>query len=109
MLKYKNIPNFILFPLLIWFIVSFVHVLIDPIGNLPVFFFSEINVVFGVLFSIIINYYVSNEVKFYMYHINLQERSSKIISYLVDITFFVTVLLILISIFRLYLSKFVVL
>ena len=108
MYKYRNVPNLILFPLLIWFIISFVRILIDPIGNLPTFFFSEINVIFGVLFSIIINYYVSSEVKFYMHHINLSEKLIKFLSYFVDVTFFVTTLLILISIFKLYINKFVI-
>ena len=54
MRQYKNLPNIILFPLLIWFSVSFVQALEDPIGNIPTFFFSEINMLLGILFAILI-------------------------------------------------------
>ncbi len=108
MYKYRNVPNIVLFPLLIWFILSFVKILADPIGNFPIFFFSEINVIFGTLFSVIINYYVSGEIKFYMNQINLDSKLIKFLSCLVNIAFFITTFLILVSIFRLYMNKFVI-
>ena len=108
MRQYKNLPNIILFPLLIWFSVSFVQALEDPIGNIPTFFFSEINMLLGILFAILVNYYVVNEIKFYSNYVKISDKKVKLISNCVNFISFITIFLLIISIMRLYINKFVV-
>lgn len=51
-------------PLFAWFLVSAIKVLMDPYNELPVFFYSPINVVFGILFIVTALYHGNFEVKY---------------------------------------------
>ena len=104
--RYKNIPDIVLFPLLLWFMFSFVEILTDPMGKLPIFFFSKVNAIFGIFFTIIANYYISNEIKFYTKYTNVPRISKNFINITINIIFCLTALFTIISIFSLYSDMF---
>ncbi len=66
-------------PLIIWFVLSFVQIVEDPEGYLPVFFAYPLNAVLGILLvsaslyhgalgmRVIIEDYISNRTKMYFY------------------------------------------
>lgn len=51
-------------PLFAWFIVSAIRVLLDPVNTMPVFFYSPINAIFGILFVIVALYHGNFEIKY---------------------------------------------
>lgn len=61
----KHIMSGIAFlPLFVWFIVSAIRVLLDPISTMQIFFYSPINAIFGILFVIVALYHGNFEIKY---------------------------------------------
>jgi len=59
-----GISGFALLPLLCWFLISFFYVISDPVGYLPVFFYSPINAIFGIFFVVIVLYHLDFDVRY---------------------------------------------
>ena len=59
-----GVSGLILLPLLAWFLISLFYIISDPIGYLPVFFYSPINAIFGIFFIVIILYHLNFDVKY---------------------------------------------
>lgn len=75
----QRISAIFLIPLVLWLVFSFVKIIGDPQGYLPVFFAYPVNAIMGILFfcaslyhgslgmRVIIEDYVSNKVKMHFY------------------------------------------
>jgi len=63
-LSRHGISGLVLLPLLAWFLISFFYIISDPVGYLPVFFYSPINAIFGMFFVVIILYHLDFDVKY---------------------------------------------
>lgn len=63
-LSRHGISGLVLLPLLAWFLVSFLYIMSDPIGYLPVFFRSPINAIFGMFFVVVILYHLDFDMKY---------------------------------------------
>lgn len=75
----QKISAVALIPLIIWLVLSFVQILQDPEGYLPIFFAYPLNAIFGILListslyhgslgmRVIIEDYVSNKTKMHFY------------------------------------------
>lgn len=63
-LSRHGISGLVLLPLLAWFLVSFFCIISDPVGYLPVFFYSPINAIFGIFFVIIVLYHLNFDIKY---------------------------------------------
>ena len=59
-----GVSGLILLPLLAWFLISLFYIISDPIGYLPVFFYSPVNAIFGIFFIVIILYHLNFDVKY---------------------------------------------
>lgn len=99
----KHIISGIFFlPLLLWFILSVIQILKDPINTLPIFFYSPVNVIFGILFSVTALYHGNFEIK-YLIAENRQDDAKRII-YMVlsDFVCIITGLAVIMAILQLH-------
>lgn len=72
-LSRHGISGFILLPLLAWFLISFFYIISDPVSYLPIFFFSPINVIFGMFFLLTALYHLNFDVKYVLNHSRIIE------------------------------------
>ena len=84
LLSRHGVSGIILLPLLAWFLISFFYILSDPMGYLPVFFYSPINAIFGIFFSIIILYHLNFDMKYVVYHSSLEQNLKNILGLFFD-------------------------
>ena len=72
-LSRHGISGFILLPLLAWFLISFFYIISDPVGYLPIFFYSPINVIFGMFFLLTSLYHLNFDVKYVANHSKIND------------------------------------
>ncbi|GMO66420.1 MAG: hypothetical protein Ta2D_12490 [Rickettsiales bacterium] len=69
-----SITGFLSIPLVIWFLISFYYVAINPKMYLPLLFANPMNVMCGIFFVVIVLYHFSFELKYILkYRITLSK------------------------------------
>lgn len=77
LLSRHGISGIVLLPLLAWFLISFFYIISDPIGYLPVFFYSPINAIFGMFFTVIVLHHLNFDVKYAVEHSSIKNQNLK--------------------------------
>lgn len=83
-LSRHGISGLVLLPLLTWFLISFFYIISDPIGYLPVFFYSPINAIFGMFFVVIILYHLNFDVKYIVEHAEMGQNTKNLLMLFFD-------------------------
>lgn len=101
---FGKIPNIILFPLFLWFLLSFINILKDPYGNLPILFFPPINAVLGIIFSIFFVYHMTFEINNLINSFVLSRKNRKNIKLFVNCLSTLTIITTVLAILQLHLT-----
>lgn len=97
-----GITGLALVPLLLWFLVSLMTIIQDPFNSLPVFFYSPVNVVFGVLFTCIVMHHLDFDVKYLINFSIKNEKISTVLCLFFDAFSIVTTMTMVLSILQLH-------
>ena len=76
-LSRHGISGIILIPLLAWFLISFFYIISDPVGYLPVFFYSPVNAIFGIFFVVIVLSHLDFVMKYVIEHSDIKSQNMK--------------------------------
>lgn len=107
-LSRHGISGIILIPLLTWFLVSFFYIINDPSEYLPVFFYSPINAIFGILFSVTALYHLDYDLKYVIEHSKRSELSKNLWGLFFDFVSVVMAMATVLSILQLHFMGFLV-
>ncbi|MDD2840299.1 MAG: hypothetical protein PHY80_04215 [Rickettsiales bacterium] len=77
-LSRHGISGLVLLPLLTWFLISFFYIISDPVGYLPIFFYSPINAIFGMFFVVIVLYHLDFDVKYIVEHSKIGQNAKNL-------------------------------
>lgn len=83
-LSRHGISGLALLPLLMWFLISFFYIISDPIGYLPIFFYSPINAIFGIFFAVIVLYHLDFDMKYVIEHRNIGQNAKNLLMLFFD-------------------------
>lgn len=83
-LSRHGMSGFILLPLLAWFLISFFYIFSDPVAYLPIFFYSPLNVIFGIFFLLTALYHVNFDVKYVANHSSVSEGVKNVFTLFFD-------------------------
>lgn len=79
-----GISGLALLPLLVWFLISFFYIISDPIGYLPVFFYSPVNAIFGIFFVVLVLYHLDFDMKYVVEHKNIGQNAKNLLMLFFD-------------------------
>lgn len=84
LLSRHGISGFVLLPLLSWFLISFFYIVSDPMGYLPVFFYSPINAIFGMFFVVSILYHLNFDLKYAIESSKINQNAKNLLALFFD-------------------------
>ena len=101
-LSRHGISGLVLLPLLVWFLISFFYIISDPVGYLPVFFYSPINAIFGIFFVVIVLYHLDFDMKYVIEHGNSSQNVKNILMLFFDFLSIIVAVSAVLSILQLH-------
>ena len=102
LLSRHGISGLVLLPLLAWFLISFFYIISDPVGYLPVFFYSPINAIFGIFFVVIVLYHLDFDMKYVIEHSNSNQNIKNVLMLFFDFLSIVVAVSTVLSILQLH-------
>jgi succinate dehydrogenase hydrophobic anchor subunit len=102
LLDRHGVSGLLLLPLLVWFLISFIAIIRNPFGYLPVFFYSPINAICGIFFVAIALYHLNFDIKYMIFNTIKDENWKNTFMLLSDAVSAVTALSAILSILQLH-------
>ncbi|HSQ98136.1 MAG TPA: hypothetical protein VLL98_05490 [Rickettsiales bacterium] len=101
-LSRHGISGLILLPLLAWFLISFFYIISDPVGYLPVFFYSPINAIFGIFFIVIVLYHLNFDIKYVVENSQISQNLKNLLMLIFDFLSIIVAVSTVLSILQLH-------
>lgn len=101
-LSRHGVSGVVLLPLLAWFLISFFYIISDPIGYLPVFFYSPVNAIFGMFFVVIALYHLDFDIKYVIEHSQMNQNIKNILMLFFDFLSIIVAVSTVLSILQLH-------